>query len=300
MADFNMSKLWLGKDGYYRDVNGNKIAQKGQALTGAAWRYLADKYGKDYANRTSMNTRNGNIFQNGRWRFNDVKSSREGRTATWDEANSRVEENAMAAGAKKLAGGYAQQNAFDGKTWYLNQDNKDRVHAAALKQQKSWQPNKPQSNKPDIWDRMREDGLLAGALESAGVDPTLAQVGSYGAYFIPGVGSVLAAGDAANSFARGNIGEGLLNTLYVIPGLGGSLKVAGAGLKGLGKATKLVSKVPKLSRIGKVSEPLINTGKDFKAISQNPRFLRNIGRMGKLGIAAGIGSALLPLFASEE
>lgn len=29
MANFDMSRLWLGKDGYYRDVNGNKIAQKG-------------------------------------------------------------------------------------------------------------------------------------------------------------------------------------------------------------------------------------------------------------------------------
>ena len=82
MADFNMSKLWLGKDGYYRDVNGNKIAQKGQPISGAAWRYLAGKYGREVANRTSMNTRNGNIFQNGRWRFNDVKSSKQGKTAT--------------------------------------------------------------------------------------------------------------------------------------------------------------------------------------------------------------------------
>ena len=79
MTNFNMSKLWLGKDGYYRDVNGNKIAQKGQAISGAAWRYLASKYGRDYANRTSMNTRNGNIFQNGRWRFNDVESSKQGK-----------------------------------------------------------------------------------------------------------------------------------------------------------------------------------------------------------------------------
>ena len=49
MTNFNMSRLQLGKDGYYRDVNGNKIAQKGQAVSGAAWRYLASKYGRDYA-----------------------------------------------------------------------------------------------------------------------------------------------------------------------------------------------------------------------------------------------------------
>ena len=38
--------------------------------------------------------------------FNDVKSSREGRTATWDEANSRINENAQAAGAKRTKYGY--------------------------------------------------------------------------------------------------------------------------------------------------------------------------------------------------
>ena len=133
MADFNMSKLWLGKDGYYRDVNGNKIAQKGQAITGSAWRYLASKYGKDYANRVSMNTRNGNIFQNGRWRFNDVKSSREGRTATWDEASSRINENAQAAGAKRTKYGYMQINPFNAKLTYLNQDSKNNALASYKK-----------------------------------------------------------------------------------------------------------------------------------------------------------------------
>ena len=133
MADFNMSKLWLGKDGYYRDVNGNKIAQKGQAITGSAWRYLVSKYGKDYANRVSMNTRNGNIFQNGRWRFNDVKSSREGRTATWDEASSRINENAQAAGAKRTKYGYMQINPFNNKLTYLNQDSKNNALASYKK-----------------------------------------------------------------------------------------------------------------------------------------------------------------------
>lgn len=133
MADFNMSKLRLGNDGYYRDVNGNKIAQKGKPLSGAAWRYLASKYGKDYANRTSMNTRNGNIFQNGRWRFNDVKSSREGRTATWDEASSRINENAQAAGAKRTKYGYMQINPFNNKLTYLNQDSKNNSLASQKK-----------------------------------------------------------------------------------------------------------------------------------------------------------------------
>lgn len=133
MAEFNMSKLWLGRDGNYRDLNGNIIAKKGQPITGAAWRYLASKYGRDYANRTSMNTRNGNIFQNGHWRFNDVKSSREGRTATWDEASSRLDENAKVAGAIKTKYGYTQINPFTGKATYVNQDAKNRAIAAQTK-----------------------------------------------------------------------------------------------------------------------------------------------------------------------
>ena len=299
MADFNMNKLWLGKDGYYRDVNGNKIAQKGQPISGAAWRYLASKYGKDYANRVSMNTRNGNIFQNGRWRFNDVKSSREGRTATWDEAASRIEENAKAAGARKTASGYVQQNKFDGKEWFLNQDTKDKVQQAFLKSQKNkWKPQ--QKKESDIWDKMGEDGLLAGVLESAGVDPTVAQVGSIGAYFIPGVGTSLAAGDAINSFAHGNIGDGVINTLFAIPGLGGGLKLAGFGLKGLGKATKFISKAPGLAKANKVSNLLINNSSKLKDLLSNPQFQKKLKLAGTVGQAAGFGLALSPLFFSNS
>ena len=299
MADFNMSKLWLGKDGYYRDVNGNKIAKKGQPISGAAWRYLASKYGKDYANRTSMNTRNGNIFQNGRWRFNDVESSKQGKTATWDEAASRIEENAKAAGARKTAAGYVQQNKFDGKEWFLNQDTKDKVQQTFLKSQKNkWKPQ--QKKEPNIWDKMGEDGLLAGVLESAGVDPTVAQVGSIGAYFIPGVGTVLAAGDAINSFAHGNIGEGITNTLFAIPGFGGGLKLAGFGLKGLGKATKFISKAPGLAKANKVSNLLINNSSKLKDLPSNPQFQKKLKLAGRVGQVTGIGLALSPLFFSNS
>lgn len=299
MTDFNMSRLWLGRDGYYRDVNGNKIAQKGQPISGAAWRYLASKYGRDYANRTSMNTRNGNIFQNGRWRFNDVESSKQGRTATWDEAASRVEENAKAAGARKTATGYLQKNEFDGNEWFLNQDTKDKAQQAFLKSQKNkWKPQ--QKKESDIWDKMGEEGLLAGALESAGVDPTLAQVGSIGAYFIPGVGSALAAGDAINSFAHGNIREGVMNTLFAIPGLGGGLKLAGLGLKGLGKTAKLVSKAPGLAKTNKVSQSLIKTSSKLRDLPNNPQFQRKLKHAGTVGQVAGIGLALSPLFFSSS
>ena len=299
MTNFNMSRLWLGKDGYYRDVNGNKIAQKGQAISGAAWRYLASKYGRDYANRTSMNTRNGNIFQNGRWRFNDVESSKQGKTATWDEASSRIEENAKAAGARKTASGYVQQNKFDGKEWFLNQDTKDKVQQTFLKSQKNkWKPQ--QKKESDIWDKMGEDGLLAGVLESAGVDPTVAQVGSIGAYFIPGVGTSLAAGDAINSFAHGNIGDGIINTLFAIPGLGGGLKLAGFGLKGLGKATKFISKAPGLAKANKVSNLLINNSSKLKDLLSNPQFQKKLKLAGTVGQAAGFGLALSPLFFSNS
>lgn len=299
MTDFNMSRLWLGRDGYYRDVNGNKIAQKGQPISGAAWRYLASKYGRDYANRTSMNTRNGNIFQNGRWRFNDVESSKQGRTATWDEAASRVEENAKAAGARKTAAGYLQKNEFDGNEWFLNQDTKDKAQQAFLKSQKNkWKPQ--QKKESDIWDKMGEEGLLAGALESAGVDPTLAQVGSIGAYFIPGVGSALAAGDAINSFAHGNIREGVMNTLFAIPGLGGGLKLAGLGLKGLGKTAKLVSKAPGLAKTNKVSQSLIKTSSKLRDLPNNPQFQRKLKHAGTVGQISGIGLALSPLFFSSS
>ena len=291
MADFNMSKLWLGKDGYYRDVNGNKIAQKGQAITGSAWRYLASKYGKDYANRVSMNTRNGNIFQNGRWRFNDVKSSREGRTATWDEAASRIEENAKAAGARKTAAGYLQKNEFDGNEWFLNQDTKNKAQQAFLKSQKNkWKPQ--QKKESDIWDKMGEDGLLAGVLESAGVDPTVAQVGSIGAYFIPGVGTALAAGDAINSFAHGNIRDGVTNTLFAIPGIGGALKLGSFGLKGLGKSAKLISKVNRFNKVGQISKPIDRANARLISTLTNPNFQRRLSKAGKIGLGAGLSLSL--------
>ena len=142
MGDFNMSRLILSKDGYYRDLNGNKVAKKGQALSGDAWKYLANKYGKEYANRASMNTRNGNIFQNNKWRFNDIQSDKEGRTATWEEANSRIKENSEAAGGKRDKYGYYQINPFTGKTTYLNQDVKDKV-INITKKDKSTEEDEP-------------------------------------------------------------------------------------------------------------------------------------------------------------
>lgn len=40
---FNLSKLYRGRDGNYRDVNGNIIGYLGEkgGLNGTAWKYLA-------------------------------------------------------------------------------------------------------------------------------------------------------------------------------------------------------------------------------------------------------------------
>lgn len=85
-------------------------------------------------------------------------------------------------------------------------------------------------------------------------------------YNLPGFGSALAVADAANSFAHGNVGEGIVNSLFAIPGIGGGLKLAGFGLKGLGRATKLISKTPGLTKVGKVSKPLVRTGYNLRRL----------------------------------
>lgn len=169
MTKFNMSKLWLGKDGYYRDLNGNIIAQKGDYLTSEAYDYLAKKYGEEYANRTSLNTKNGNIYQNGRWRFNDIQSDKEGRTATWSEAASRIKENSK--GAKKTKFGYVQKDE-NGKYYYLNQDSKDKQTAYKKSQlQKAQQTQKSDESEFTFSDLnpFKKDaykGNLTGAIEN--------------------------------------------------------------------------------------------------------------------------------------
>ena len=65
---FNMSRLIRRSDGKYQDKNGNIVTGNDGNLLGDAWKYLAGKYGVNYANRVSWNTRNKNIYQNGKWR----------------------------------------------------------------------------------------------------------------------------------------------------------------------------------------------------------------------------------------
>lgn len=83
---YNMGKLYLDNNGYYRDVNGNKVGKKGQSLYGAAWKYLANKYGRDYANNASKNIRLGNTYQNGKWTPNN--QSQQGQEINKSQDNS--------------------------------------------------------------------------------------------------------------------------------------------------------------------------------------------------------------------
>ena len=256
MAEFNMSKLWLGRDGNYRDLNGNIIAKKGQPITGAAWRYLASKYGRDYANRTSMNTRNGNIFQNGHWRLNDIKSSKEGRTASWNEASSRLDENAKAAGARRdQYGNYIQRNPFDNKDTYLNISDERR--AGQPQQQKRWQPNKPQNNQSTD----EAESIGGKAIQWLGdktglyhANSTVSDLAGTAGYFIPGVGNAMVAGDAYNAARRGDWGEAAMNAVFAIPFIGNVGRGLKVGLQAtklaraantVGKGVKVLSKVEK-------------------------------------------------------
>ena len=254
MADFNMSKLWLGKDGYYRDVNGNKIAQKGQAITGSAWRYLASKYGKDYANRVSMNTRNGNIFQNGRWRLNDIRSSKEGRTAGWSEANSRLDENAKAVGARRdQYGNYIQRNPFDNRDTYLNISDERRARQS--QPQKRWQPNKPKNNQPADEAESVGGKVFQWLGDKTGLYHTnsiISDLAGTAGYFIPGVGNAMAAGDAYNTARTGDWRAAAMNTVFAIPFIGNIGRGLKVGLQAaklakaantVGKGVKVLSKV---------------------------------------------------------
>lgn len=118
-----MSKLYRSSDGNYRDKNGKVVGYLGQngGLNGKAWRYLASKYGKDYANRTSALIRNGKIYQNGKWRDNDVKSDQSGKTASYNEAISRAQENRQNGNYAKILGTDSFIDIKTGKPIFYNQ-----------------------------------------------------------------------------------------------------------------------------------------------------------------------------------
>lgn len=283
MTNFNMGRLWLGKDGYYRDVNGNVIAKKGQALNGTAWKYLSQKYGRDFANHTSMQTRNGNIFQNGKWRFNDIQSDKEGKTASWDEAMSRIDQNAKAAGAKRTRdGSWMQKNSKNNKYRFVDYNRQK------LAENRAKNASTQQSPKEDVW----EDGVVAGGLQKLGVNKGLANVAGIGSYFIPGVGSVLAGADAINDFSRGDYLGAATNALFAVPVIGNAMKLGSLGLKGLGKSAKLISKVNRFSKVGQISKPIGHANARLISKLTNPNFQRRLSKSGKIGLGAGLALAL--------
>lgn len=121
--NFNMSRLIKHADGSYTDKNGNLVTGKDRQLTGEAWKYLSKKYGREYANRVSWNTRNGNIYQNGKWRA-DYKPSGM-KTVDWNTATN---------------GGKASKYYTDTKTKKITYFNKEDIPKPATKS----------SNKPDV------------------------------------------------------------------------------------------------------------------------------------------------------
>ena len=283
MTNFNMGRLWLGKDGYYRDINGNVIAKKGQALNGTAWKYLSQKYGRDFANHTSMQTRNGNIFQNGKWRFNDVQSDKEGKTASWDEAISRIDQNAKAAGAKRTRdGSWMQKNPKNNKYRFVDYNRQKLAENRAKNRAKN--ASTQQSSEEDVW----EDGIVSGGLQKLGVNKSLANIAGLGASFIPVVAGI----DAINDLSRGNYFGAVNNALFAIPGIGGALKLGSFGLRGLSKSAKLISKVNRFNKVGQISKPIDHANTRLISTLTNPNFQRRLSKAGKIGRGAGLALGL--------
>lgn len=279
MTNFNMGRLWLGKDGYYRDINGNVIAKKGQALNGTAWKYLSQKYGRDFANHTSMQTRNGNIFQNGKWRFNDIQSDKEGKTASWDEAMSRIDQNAKAAGAKRTRdGSWMQKNPKNNKYRFVDYNRQK------LAENRAKNASTQQSSEEDVW----EDGIVSGGLQKLGVNKGLANIAGLGASFIPIVAGI----DAINDLSRGDYFGAATNALFAIPGIGGALKLGSFGLRGLGKSAKLISKVNRFNKVGQISKPIDHANTRLISTLTNPNFQRRLRKAGKIGRGAGLALGL--------
>lgn len=128
-----------------------------------------------------------------------------------------------------------------------------------------------------LQENIDENGITAGILQHLGVDPTVAQIAGLGSYFIPGVGSALAVGDAVNSFRQGNIGEGLINSLFIIPGAS-TLK---AGVKALKFAGKTAKWVPKTTKAANAVERKL----------ADPKFVKKLNGVNKWAPRTGIGLA---------
>lgn len=67
----------------------------------------------------------------------------------------------------------------------------------------------------------------------------------------PGIGEVLSATEAVNSFSKGNISDGLMYTAFAIPIVGGKIRLARTAAKSLGlaKKTNLMKKIGQAEKI---------------------------------------------------
>lgn len=120
MENLNMSKLYLSKGKVYIDVNGNKVGDVEHGLTQDARKYLTSKYGEEYTKRTDFNMLNGNIYQDNKWRANDLSSSK---TQNYDIAVNNVKNK-----YNRDAFGYYFKNNRGGYT-YFNQKSADNKKA---------------------------------------------------------------------------------------------------------------------------------------------------------------------------
>ena len=281
--EYDLSRVYLTRDGIYKDANGRYLTRKGKPLIGKVWQKLADAYGKQYANRFSMNTRNGNIFQDNTWRFNDIQSDKEGRTASFDEAMSRIDENAKAANAKKDQFGYYQLNPFNNKTMYLNQSQGDNVKIYNYRQEekryndelkKSNQKNDSnqkiyfteKSFQDDTKDDTKDDlpstfgGLIVKKIGDAtglyNISNDQADLIQTPIYAIPYVGSIASLADAGLNLYKGDYSAVATGVIGAIPVVGSMGKIAGTGLKTIGALNKANKVINASDKFVQYSQPL--------------------------------------------
>lgn len=201
----NMAKLIrkdLGNGRYqYRTANGTVVSDSSGKLTKNAWNYLASKYGKDYANRTSANMMRGHIWQNGRW-----------------NPNGKVKDI----------------NAFN--RMFQTAGNKQLIYNGTKGKVESEKDKSEWDNEDTVIGNLLKMGSNAFGLK---MNDTAKMVGGLGAYFIPGVGTALSAADAVDSLRKGNFGEAALNAAFALPVIGGFGKALKAGTKLIKGANKV-------------------------------------------------------------
>ena len=211
---FNMSRLYRSQANngryVYRTADGTVVSDASGKLTKDAWTYLASKYGKDYANRTSANMMAGNIWQNGKWRENYAASGN--KTADWATAtkgkNMKTFNYKFGTGIKNLK--------YDG--------TKGRVSSEAQKDE--WDDENTAFGNAAQW-LARRAGLKLSTGAASAIE--------MGAYLIPGVGTAISAANAIDDIRKGDYWGAAMNAAFAIPGIG----MVGKALKGASGLTKI-------------------------------------------------------------